>query len=113
MGKDSIPFQPKMSTNKQIKVRTQVLCKGLRYCASMACHIRAYYSVEKKYTCDPCGLAFSLATRLNTHLFVIQYGWKFACEIYGSEYNHQELLKRHKSKSHSIKNGRKYKYDKE
>ena len=31
MGKDGISFQPKMSTNKQIKVRTQVLCKDLRY----------------------------------------------------------------------------------
>ena len=31
MEKDGISFQPKMSTNKQIKVRTQVLCKDLRY----------------------------------------------------------------------------------
>ena len=31
MGKDGISFQPKMSTNKQIKVRTQVLCKDLRH----------------------------------------------------------------------------------
>ena len=31
MEKDGISFQPKMSTNQQIKVRTQVLCKDLRY----------------------------------------------------------------------------------
>ena len=36
MGKDGISFQPKMSTNKQIKVRTQVLCKDLRYPAEDA-----------------------------------------------------------------------------
>ena len=36
MGKDGISFQPKMSTNKQIKVRTQVLCKDLRYPAVMS-----------------------------------------------------------------------------
>ena len=28
---DGTSSQPKMSTNKQIKVRTQVLCKDLRY----------------------------------------------------------------------------------
>ena len=31
MRKDGISSQPKMSTNKQIIVRTQVLCKSLRY----------------------------------------------------------------------------------
>ena len=36
MGKDGISFQPKMSTNQQIKVRTQVLCKDLRYPALSA-----------------------------------------------------------------------------
>ena len=33
MGKDGISSQPKMSTNKQITFRTQVLCKGLRDCS--------------------------------------------------------------------------------
>ena len=33
MGKDGISFQPKMSTNKQIMFRTQVLSKSLRYYA--------------------------------------------------------------------------------
>ena len=31
MGKDGISSQPKMSTNEQIMLRTQVLCKGLKY----------------------------------------------------------------------------------
>ena len=41
MGKDGISFQPKMSTNKQIKVRTQVLCKDLRYYVPWIAFVKA------------------------------------------------------------------------
>ena len=47
MGKDGISFQPKMSTNKQIKVRTQVLCKDLRYPVSKLIKVQGLRKVLK------------------------------------------------------------------
>ena len=48
MVKDGTSFQPKMSTNKQIKVRTQVLCKGLRYPAFKFTIYSEHQKSEKK-----------------------------------------------------------------
>ena len=115
----------KTASNQNLKIHIEAKHEKIRnfscpHCdlkfyakASMAGHIRAYHSDEKRYKCEPCGLAFSLATKLNVHLRVVHEGQKFACEICGSEYNRQESLKKHKFKSHGIKNARKYKYDNE
>ena len=56
MEKDGISFQPKLSTNKQIKVRTQVLCKDLRYYDLRLPYFFCFnfcFLLCKEYQCPP------------------------------------------------------------
>ena len=67
---------------------------------------------EKPHKCDECGLAFSLANKLNVHKRLIHEGKKYSCDICGMEYNSPKSVKRHSLKVHGVEQTRKYKYDK-
>ena len=71
----------------------------------------AYHSGEKKYKCEPCGLAFSIKNKLNTHIRLVHEGKKYSCEMCGREYTCGKSLKEHKFKNHGIEKTRKFKYD--
>ena len=62
---------------------------------------------EKSHKCAECGLAFSLANKLNVHRRLVHEGRKFSCDLCGMEYNSTKSVKRHCLKAHGVEHKRK------